>query len=57
MEEDDQEPFLISVEGIMEAWLEMLLFSVNSALCEMADGDWSVRSEQPLRVLWLRSGF
>ena len=56
MEEDDQEPLLISVEGIMEAWLEMLLFSVNSALCEMADGDWSVRSEQPLRVLWLRSG-
>ena len=57
MEEDDQEPLLISVEGIMEAWLEMLLFSVNSALCEMADGYWSVRSEQPLRVLWLRSGF
>ena len=39
VEEDDQEPLLTSVEDIMEAWLEMLLFSMNSALCEMADAD------------------
>ena len=56
MEEDDQEPLLTSVEGIMEAWLEMLLFNVNLPLCEMADGGWSGRSEQCLTVLWLRSG-
>ena len=56
MEEDDQEPLLTSVEGIMEAWLEMLLFNVNLRLCEMADGGWSGRSEQCLSVLWLRSG-
>jgi len=55
VKEDDQEPLLTSVEGIMEAWLEMLLFNVNSPLCEMADGGWSGRSEQRLSVLWLRS--
>lgn len=55
MKEDDQEPLLTSVEGIMEAWLEILLFNVNSPLCEMADGGWSGRSEQRLSVLWLRS--
>lgn len=58
IDEDDQEPLLTSVEGIMEARLEMLLFNVNSPLCEMTDGGWSGRSlvkEWYLSVYRLRS--
>lgn len=57
-EGDDQEPLLTSVEGIMGAWLETLLFNVNSPLCEMTDGGWSGRSlvkEWYLSVYRLRS--